>query len=67
MADEPERYLKIGEAARYCAMSPVTLRRAAAAGELKGAQNHSHAHWRFRKSDLDRWLTGQPTEGKETP
>ena len=52
-------YLKTPDAATYCGVHSVTLRRAAARGDVKAVRQTPGGHWRFRREDLDRWIAGE--------
>jgi excisionase family DNA binding protein len=56
MSDQPNRWLRLSEAAEYCACSADTLTRAARDGELKGYKLRRRRSWRFSEADLDAWM-----------
>jgi len=58
----PVKWLKPREAAEYCRVDPVTLRRAVAAGRLQAFRIDGGRHVRFRVEDLDAWLSSSPVE-----
>lgn len=57
-----EEWLTTSEAAAYTKDAPKTIQRAAEAGELRGYQRKPGAPWKFRPSDLDRWVAGTSAE-----
>jgi hypothetical protein len=61
----PQGWLTLNEAARYTGRHRETVRRAAVAYQrdsntgLRSAQQRTHACWRFKTEDLDRWVLGE--------
>ncbi|MBM4640669.1 helix-turn-helix domain-containing protein [Rhodococcus hoagii] len=54
------KLLKTVEVAEFARCHPVTVRRAAAAGELRGMQRKApQGEWRFKLSDVESWLRGE--------
>lgn len=49
----------VEQAAEYANCHPQTVRKALAAGELKGGQRKAHGRWSIRREDLDAWLDGE--------
>ncbi|GAB6920533.1 hypothetical protein JCM9803A_09830 [Rhodococcus erythropolis] len=47
------------EAAEYSRCHELTVLRAAREKKLKGAQRGQKCSWRFKESDVDRWLAGK--------
>jgi excisionase family DNA binding protein len=54
------KWLKPREAAEYCRVDVVTLRRAVQRGRLQSFRIDGGRHVRFRVEDLDAWLSSSP-------
>lgn len=54
MNEPTTKWLRLREAAEYCACSQKSIRRAALSGRLKGYS--LGRQWRFTTADLDAWL-----------
>lgn len=55
------------QAAEHLGLSPKTIREGAAKGTLPGHKyplNSKRGRWRFRRDELDSWLTKKPTVRK---
>jgi excisionase family DNA binding protein len=54
----PEPFVNAREASKFVQLHPVTVQRLAREGLLPGhpVSNGSRRHWRFRLSELGRWL-----------
>lgn len=50
------------QAAEYAGCHPVTVLKAAEAGELHGGQRKAGGRWSFRRECLDAWLDGNECE-----
>lgn len=60
----PEAYLTTTDALKYLRTTPRTLYRHLAAGNIPAVRiGHQ---WRFKRDDLDRWLTAQAARPRET-
>jgi len=53
----------VQEVAKYLQWNPQTVYRKAKAGELPGKKVGKNS-WRFRKNDIDQWLSGDRPEVK---
>lgn len=59
-------WLTVQESADYAKNHPNTIYRALASGELAGSKKRKKGrtgHWRIRQSDLDAWISGEPSRG----
>ncbi len=52
-----ENVFTVQELARYLKMKPVTIYKHAKEGKLPGFK--VGANWRFKKSTIDNWISGQ--------
>jgi excisionase family DNA binding protein len=57
--DDPDRWLRTAEAARYLGMSKSELHRRAAAGAIPHEQDGPGAALFFKRADLDAWRRGR--------
>lgn len=63
--DIEDRLLTAAEAARYLGYAEGTVRNKAAAGEIPTVKLGTAL--RFRRSELDAWITGQDAQAKAKP
>lgn len=52
----PDPWYSIGGASAYCSCHPQTIRTAARLGELTHSRSGPLGHYRFKQSELDRWM-----------
>lgn len=59
---EPDEILTIKELSRYLKLAEKTAYRLVAKGTIPGFK--VGGSWRFRKSEIDRWITKQENKGE---
>ena len=51
-----KRWLRIGDASKYASLSPKTIKRMLADGQLRGERTPG-GHWRVDRDSIDEWFS----------